>query len=220
MRCVLELRDPRGARVSPQIGAGPPAGPDDLRAAQERSRLLGTELTRVQAAATAWRNGLAGLLTALAGFSLIKGQSDISQLARPWAAAAGLLLLAAFLAGVAGALLLIRAAAGFPVLTPVSRLRSRSADDHTEAKGAVWALQAGIALTVICAGLLVAAVGVTWYGPGRTPPALQITTPAGTRCGTLLQLNRGRATVAGRGGTSTVTLQPGDTVRPVTGCPP
>jgi len=205
--------------MSLQISAGPRAGEDDLRAAQERDRLLRTELPRVRAAATAWRNGLVGLLTALAGFSLIKGQSDISQLARPWAAAVGILLLLAFLVGVAGALLLIRAAAGLPVVRQVGVLLLRSAADHAEALDAAAALQVGVALTVTCAVLLVGAVGVTWYGPVRNPPALQVSTPVGTWCGTLLQLSQGRLTLAGRAGITTVVPHQAATVRPVAGCP-
>jgi hypothetical protein len=63
--------------MSFQLRPGPSATPADLRAAQERERLLRSELPRVRAAAAAWRNGLAGLLAALAGFGFIKGQSDL-----------------------------------------------------------------------------------------------------------------------------------------------
>jgi len=37
----------------------------------------------------------------------------------------------------------------------------------------------------------VAAVGATWYGPDRDNPALQVTTPAGTACGSMVRLDHG-----------------------------
>ena len=61
------------ARAS-SLGQGP-------QHAQAVQRMLRDELTVVRAAATAWRNGLAGLLAAMLGFSLVKGRSDIGTLA-------------------------------------------------------------------------------------------------------------------------------------------
>jgi hypothetical protein len=203
--------------MNPIVDAGPSATPDDLRAAQERERLLGTELLRVRASAAAWRNGLAGLLTALAGFSLIKGQSDIDLLARTWAIGAGVALLAAFLAGAAGAVLLIRSANGRPGTAPVRRLLNRSAADHEEAVAAASALRAGIGLTLACSGLLVTAVGLTWYGPARIP-ALQITTPAGTQCGSLLQLSSGKLVIDTATGTVILDQTQPATIQPVAAC--
>ena len=204
--------------MSQIVSAGPPATPDDLRAAQERDRLLSTELPRVRSAAAAWRNGLAGLLTALAGFSLIKGQSDISQLAVTWAIGAGVALLAAFLAGAAGALLLIRAANGQPAITHVRRLLTRTAADHEEALAAASALRGGIALTLACSAFLVTAVGLAWYAPPRIP-GLQVTTPAGTLCGSLLQLSEGKLMIDTATGAVTLNQTQPSTVQPVDGCP-
>lgn len=204
--------------MNPAVDAGPPATSDDLRAAQERDRLLSTELPRVRAAATAWRNGLAGLLAALAGFSLIKGQSDVSQLAMTWAIGAGVALLAAFLAGAAGAMLLIRAANGRPAIARVRGLLTRAAADHEEALAAASALRAGIGLTLACSALLVTAVGLTWYGPPRIP-ALQVTTPAGTQCGSLLQLSQGKLIIDTPTGTATLDQTQPSTVQPVDACP-
>lgn len=205
--------------MSQAVDAGPPATPEDLRTAQERDRLLSSELPRVRSAAAAWRNGLAGLLTALAGFSFIKGQSDISQLAQPWAAAVGVALLAAFLAGATGALLLIRAANGRPAITHIRRLLSRTAADHEEALAAASALRAGITLTLACSALLVTAVGMTWYGPRRIP-AVQVTTPAGTMCGSLLQLSQGKLIIDTATGTVTISQTQPSTIRSVDMCPP
>ena len=108
--------------MSYRLEPGSRAKSADLRAAREYYRLLSAELTRVRQAATAWRNGLGGLLAALVGFSLIKGRSDISQLAKPWAVGVGIMLLAALITGAAGALLLIRAANGRPSVTSAREL--------------------------------------------------------------------------------------------------
>jgi hypothetical protein len=163
-----------------QLRPAEPATEADLRAAQERGRLLAAELPRVREAATAWRNSLGGLLVALVGFSLIKGRSDVSQLAGSWAAAVGILLLASLIAGAAGALLLVRAANGRPSVVPIHEALSRSTADHVEAVAAANALRRGIALTLCCAALLVAAVGATWYGPGRDRLVSRNSTPRGT----------------------------------------
>jgi hypothetical protein len=204
--------------MSQIVDAGPSATSDDLRAAQERDRLLSTEVPRVRAAAAAWRNGLAGLLTALAGFSLVKGQSDISQLAVTWAIAAGAALLAAFLGGAAGALLLIRAANGRPTVARVRNLVTRAAADHAEALSAASALRTGIALTLACSALLVTAVGLTWYGPARSP-ALQITSPVGTHCGSLLQLDQGKLIIDTATGPVMLDRTQPAMIQPVTTCP-
>jgi hypothetical protein len=174
-----------------QLRPAEPATEADLRAAQERARLLAAELPRVRDAATAWRNSLGGLLVALVGFSLIKGRSDVSQLAQSWAAAVGILLLAALIAGAAGAILLIRAANGRPSVMPIHEALSRNAADHVEAVAAANALRRGIALTLCCAALLVAAVGTTWYGPGRDQPVSRISTRSETAYGSLMRADQG-----------------------------
>jgi hypothetical protein len=149
---------------------GPPASPADLRVAQEREMLLRTELSRVRQAATAWRNGLGGLLAALVGFGLIRGRSDVTQLTQGWAVTVGVLLLTALLAGAGGALLLIRAAHGRPSVTSVHDLLPVLAADHIEAVESATALRRGIGLTLTCAALLITAVAITWYGPSDAGP--------------------------------------------------
>ncbi|TDC28598.1 hypothetical protein E1211_27585 [Micromonospora sp. 15K316] len=153
-----------------RLRPGPPATVADLRRAQELAGLLRDELTRVRAAALAWRNGLAGLLAALVGFSLIRGRSDVGALAPGWGALVGVLLLGAVAAGVAGALALLRAAHGPLAVTPVAALPPAPLGDHQEALTAARSLRVGVRLVLVCTAALVAAVGVTWYAPGRTAP--------------------------------------------------
>jgi len=202
-----------------QLSPAGPATEADLRAAQERERLLAAELPRVREAATAWRNGLGGLLAALVGFSLIKGRSDISQLAGSWAVWVGILLLAALIVGAAGALLLIRAANGRPSVVPARELLSRNTADHIEAVTAAGALRRGIALTLCCAALLVAAVGATWYGPARDKPVLQITVPGGTVCGSVVALSDGNLTLKTAAGEVTTDLAKASAVQALARCP-
>ncbi|MEH1168849.1 hypothetical protein V6V47_26030, partial [Micromonospora sp. CPCC 205539] len=153
-----------------RLRPGPPATTADLRRAQQVAGLLRGELERVRAAAVAWRNGLGGLLVALVGFSLIRGRTDVTTLARGWGALVGLLLLAALAAGVGGALALLRAAHGPLSVTPVATLPPEPLGDHLEAMAAVRSLRTGVRLVLLCTTLLVAAVGVTWYAPAHPTP--------------------------------------------------
>lgn len=220
MRRVLEPDADDGSGVTIRIKPGPPATHDALLAAQERDRLLRTELSRVRAAATAWRNALAGLLTALIGFSLIKGRSDIGQLTKPWAVAVGSLLLVALICGAIGALSLVRAANGKPSVAPMDKLLSRRVADHIEALGAARALRRGIVLTMVCAALLVGAVAATWYGPGAKRPVLQVTTATvGTICGTVNRVDRGTLLLKTDAGEVVVSLAEALSLQPLTACP-
>lgn len=164
------------------------ATPADLQRARQREELIRTELPRVRAAALAWRNGLAALLTGLVGFGLIKGRSDVSSLTHSFAIAVGVVLLAALIAGAAGAWWLMSAAHGLPSITATTRLGSRIAADHQEAARSALALRRGIAATLGCAALLVASVGATWYGPGEDA-MVEVSTPSGVQCGSLLKLD-------------------------------
>ncbi|MFB6628097.1 hypothetical protein ACFCWD_35175 [Streptomyces sp. NPDC056374] len=171
-----------GARLRP----GPAATAADLRRAEFLAEQLGPngELRRVRVAATAWRNGLAGLLLALTGFTLITGRSDVGQLARPAGIAAGLLLAASLTAGGAGAWLLLRAAHGVPRVLPATGPVDPVALDHQEALDALRDLRAGRLLVLLHTVLLAAAVATTWYGPAREDPVLRIRTDTQSVCGT------------------------------------
>ncbi|MFI6180321.1 hypothetical protein ACIA8R_32595 [Nonomuraea sp. NPDC051191] len=205
--------------MSHVLSPGPgPAGPAHLLAAQDREHLLRTELPRVREAAVAWRNGLGGLLAALVGFSLIKGRTDVGQLDRGWAVVVGVLLLIALVVGAVAALLLIRAAHGRPAVAPTRTLPPRRAADHLEALDSAAALRRGIALTLLCAALLVAAIGATWYGPEAGRPSLSVTTPAGTTCGAVVRVAAGRAVLRTRGGEVTADLAAATAIEAVEAC--
>jgi hypothetical protein len=162
-----------------RITPGPTPTDTDLRRAQTLNRLLRSELGRVRAAATAWRNGLAGLLTALIGFGLIRGRTDIRTLSPGWSVAVGVLLLIALLTGALGALCLLRAAHGRAAVSDSSDIQPALVADHQEAITSALNLRRGIALTLSCAALLVTAVGITWYGPA--PHASAVRAPVGVQ---------------------------------------
>jgi hypothetical protein len=205
--------------MSHSLLPGPVATPADLRAAQDRQLLVRSELPRVRSAAVAWRNGLGGLLAGVAGFSLIRGRSDIGQLAEPWAAAVGVLLLAAIIAGSWGAVLLIRAANGRPSVAAIRDVPTRGAADHIEALASARALRSGIVLTIACAALLVAAVGGTWYGPARHEPTLLIITPAGTVCGTVIRIDHAQVLLGTEAGQVMVDTAAATAIQPLESCP-
>jgi hypothetical protein len=199
--------------------AGRPATPADLRRAQQVEVMRRTELPRVRAAAVQWRNGLAGLLVTLIGFSLIKGRSDIGELSPSAAAAVGVLLLLALVAGAAGALYLLRAANGRPAVVAVSDLAPGPIAEHHEAQASTHALRRGIALSLACAALLTAAVGTTWYGPARERPQVELTTDAGAVCGSVIRIESGRVVLRTTVGERMVELTGLESMRAVDSCP-
>ncbi|MER6202586.1 hypothetical protein ABT234_35100 [Streptomyces sp. NPDC001586] len=180
-------------RVPPRFIAGPPATARDLLAAQERHRLVREALPRLRAAALGWRNAAGVLMAGLVGFGLVKGRTDVGQLAKPWAAGVGVLLLVALICGACGAYLLNRAAHGSLAPAPLGTRTTRSAVEHLEAGSALRALRRGIAMTLGCTLFLVGAVAATWYGPSAKPPAVELTTPAtGRLCGTVTGVGDGK----------------------------
>jgi hypothetical protein len=210
--------------VTFSLAAGPPARPGDRIAARRRLLLVREELPRIRAAALAWRNGVAGLLAGIVGFGLVKGRTDVGQLASPHDAVVGGLLLTALLVGTIAALHLLRAAHGRPVLLDL-RDQGQGGDDptgdvdHAETLAAARALLRGLVLALICGAFLCAAVGLTWYGPAKASPRLQVTTPSGAHCGEVVRLESGQLRLKTRGGEIQVDLTQAMGLRPVDACP-
>lgn len=195
------------------------ARPQDRERAKTYQKLLREELPRVREAALAWRNGLAALLAALLGFSLIKGRSDISQLERNWAAAVGWLLLISLLTGAVGALALLHAAHGRPRIISLNEVLPGHLADHDEARRAAKKLQLGIVMTLICTALLVGAVAATWYGPEKEGAQLRFSTPGSVVCGTVQETKAGIARVKTNDGVVSVRLATVQSMTAVSNCP-
>ncbi|MCX4632926.1 hypothetical protein [Streptomyces sp. NBC_01443] len=207
-----------GGASSRRLRRGRIATVDDLRRAQEQQRLLGSELSRVRELAGAWRNGLAGLITALVTFSLIRGRSDIGTLSPNWAVAVGVLLLLALVAGGAAAILVLRAAHGRPRVVELRSALPEAAATHAEALRSARAVQRGIVLSFVCLVLLTGAVATTWYGPEKSPPGLRIRHAGGTVCGRVVEQKPGWVTVEAAGVRTTVQLSQASFVVPVSAC--
>lgn len=209
-----------------QISPGSSAGPRDRQAARARLELLANELPRVRAAATGWRNGIAALMAGVIGFGLIKGRSDVGELAGPYDWIVGLLLLGALISGSVAAVLLMRAVHGRPaasamrdVVDGVSGdpgLHSRLAEGEASAR----ALTRGVVLSFASAAVLCAAVGITWYGPAKDDPRSQFRLTDGTTvCGTIVSTASGTATVETSAGQVAVDLLRLTGLQAVASCP-
>ena len=212
--------------MSWQAFPGPAAVPADRAAARRRRLLVRRELARVRQAAAAWRTGLAALLVGMVGFGLVKGRSDIRELGTPYDVVVGCLLLLALSTGALGALLLLRAAHGRPAASPVQQTApgvlvwGEDALDHQETIRAAQALTRGVVLTVLCGAALTAAVAVTWYGPDKAKPQLEVGTPDGGFCGRPQSVSAGRLVLRTPSGKVTVPLRDALTLQAVDSCSP
>ncbi|MEU0475758.1 hypothetical protein [Streptomyces olivaceus] len=208
--------------TGPRITPGRPAVAADRAAARRMRQALAEELPRVREAALAWRNGLAGLFLGLLGFGLVKGRTDVGELAAPYDALVGGMLLLSLVCGAVGALYLLRAAHGRPAATATSGPRVSAAlyaGDHVEAGRALRAMLRGVVLTLACGALLVTGVALTWYGPDKEEPRLLVRTPAGTECGEPLRTERGVLVLRTGARETRVPLADATALLPVDTCP-
>jgi multisubunit Na+/H+ antiporter MnhG subunit len=205
-----------------KVKAGPPAGPADRTGAKALQGLTADELNRIRSGAVAWRNGLGALLAGLLGFSLIKGRSDVSQLRPGYAIAVGALLLAALITGAVAAVLVMRAAHGRPssvdlrddVPDPAAAAREIEADRSERALGR------GVRLVFGCVALLIAAVAVTWYGPEKDKPRIDVQLTDNSRwCGEVISIQAGRLTLKTARGQVLVNLTEATTIAATNACP-
>ncbi|MER6470987.1 hypothetical protein [Streptomyces collinus] len=212
----MTLRVTRGARSATRA---------DQLSARHDYQLVKDSLPRVRAAALAWRNGVGALLAGLIGFGLLKGRSDVGELASPYDAVVGVLLLAALVTGTTAAMLLLRAAHGRPTATAIKEYRAHGGGsalgaDHAEALRSAGALSKGVVLALSCTALLVTAVGMTWYGPAAKEPSVEILTPAGARCGEVIRMASGLLTLRTDSGEVTLDLSRANGIRAVDSCAP
>ncbi|WP_131828843.1 hypothetical protein [Mycolicibacterium conceptionense] len=198
----------------------------DRQDAYAAYQVVANELPAVRAMADSWRKGLAGLLAAVIGFSLIQGRSNLNQLSPGWAILVGVLLAAVLVVGAAAAWLILGAAHGTPRPIPViSGQRSDgttavAATTHDLAMSALRRLRIGLLLTGLAVVLLVAAIGSTWYGPARSGSKIAVTDGGGTLwCGTSKQARNGSLTLDTAAGTVVVDLTKVQTLTPVESCP-
>ncbi|MFL1430681.1 MULTISPECIES: hypothetical protein [unclassified Nocardiopsis] len=204
------------ARRAPEPGPAPTES--DLVRAENRQRLQAEQPDRVRSAALAWRNGLAGVLVALAGFGLVQGREDITRLAVGPAIGVGVLMASALVVGLVSAGLLLYAAHGFPLLRSVDDLLDGEAE-YRDAERSADALRRGVGFGGVCVLFLVASVALGWYGPEREDPLLRVAFPGETVCGRVEATTGGRALLRGSDGAATwVELAQAQELRPVRTC--
>src|SRR5215203_3287062 len=170
----------------PQVRVSPGRGPADIKFAEQAEELRNTELERVRQTAENWRTGLAGLLALIATVSVVKGRDTITDLALLWKVLVGVFLLAALICAAVGAYYALRAAYGWPEHVPTDQLRKWR---YQRSEDAVDDLGRARTLTFITLGLLVVAIGLTWYGPTDPPAFVNAAWADETVCGKLIDSN-------------------------------
>ncbi|WP_431947572.1 hypothetical protein [Micromonospora marina] len=206
-----------------KVSAGPPARPADRARAKALQALQADELSRIRDGAVAWRNGLGALLAGLLGFSLIKGRSDVSQVRPSYAIAVGLLLLAALIVGGIAAAFVMRAAHGRPCSTALPGAdvpNPITAARQNEAELSERALSWGVRLVFGCVALLTPAVAVTWYGPVKEKPRIEVQLIDSSRwCGEAVSVANGWMTLKTGNGKIPIDLTKAVSVTASDACP-
>lgn len=201
-------------------------GIEDRLVARAQRRLATDDLPKVRAMALAWRNGLGAVLAGLIGFGLIKGRTDIGDLASPYGVVVGGLLAGSLIAGAVAAGLLLRAAHGRPNGASMAEVLASPSDnperdaEQTERNQSAKALNRGVVAAALCAILLVGAVGVTWYGPAKEGAKVTVVMPAGERCGEVVKLAAGILTLKTSSGLMDLQLSEALGMRAVDSCSP
>jgi hypothetical protein len=209
-------------KLAPHHGATPQQRQDALNT----YRVVSQELPAIRAMADSWRKGLAGLLAAVVGFTLIRGRTDLTQLQPCYAITVAVLLGLTLVVGGFAAYQILGAAHGWPRPIPINP--GKRSDDttvtpltsHDVAMKSLSGLRQGMTAAVISAILLVAAIAITWFGPGKQPAGLLVTDSSGTiTCGTVKQTDNGRVTLQTSAGAVVVDLTGAKHVAAVDDCP-
>ncbi|WP_216916703.1 hypothetical protein [Nocardia noduli] len=210
----------------PRLVASYGATPQNRQDAQNVYQSVIAELDTVRAMADNWRKGIAGLLVAVIGFSLIRGRTDLDRLDQRWAIAVAALLAATLIIGGFAAYRILGAAYGRPKAVPLlpgprfdGRTRTPTTR-HDLALASLAALRQGILAATGAVAALATAVAITWFGPPREGPQLSVTDSAGASwCGTVKESGPGTAVLATAAGTVRIRLDTVMYIRSVATCP-
>jgi NADH:ubiquinone oxidoreductase subunit 5 (subunit L)/multisubunit Na+/H+ antiporter MnhA subunit len=177
------------------MSTGPGASIRQIREDHDRTRQQReAELTLTRTRAASWSKGIGALLAAGLTFSLIKGRSEVNDLAQPYAVAVGVLLALGILLAMVTAFYLFRASFGRLTPTPAGT------PDRTLARETMRDLRVGLVVALGGAVLLVVAVGLTWYGPSSSGPQIEVIEQSGaTWCGEPVRASSGRMTLQSDG---------------------
>lgn len=152
-------------------------------------------MPRVRQAAHDWRNGAGALVAGILSFSLIKGKSDLAEVAEGWAVFAGALLALSLLLGLSASFLILRASHGLPLFISVDNAQTSEVREYLEAIRSTGYLRLGIKVLTASLFSLAFSVAVVWYAPEREQDKLVLATPAGSVCGTILMSAEGSITI-------------------------
>ncbi|MFE6195924.1 hypothetical protein [Streptomyces sp. NPDC057838] len=149
-----------------RVAPGPPEPSEDHALSEAVSARTAEELRAVREVAANWRTALAAMLTLVTAVSVIRGRDSIVGLAQGARVLVGVLLLLAIITASVGAFLSSRSAFGLPKEEPTGRrLTDLVAAERARLHRAVRDLRVAIVLTFVTLALIVASVGVVWYGP-------------------------------------------------------
>lgn len=209
-----------------RLAAQPGATAQNRQDALNAYRAVSQELPAVRAMADSWRKGLAGLLVAVLGFTLIRGRSDLGQLVTGWAVAVAVLLALVVAIGGFAAYQILGAASGWP--KPIPAITGRRSDGRTAsaptthdlAMKSLAALRQGMAAATLAVLLLLAAIATTWFGPAKESAPLYVVDGSGAVfCGKVKETDHGRITLESGTGTTVVQLGAVTNLAPVDSCP-
>jgi hypothetical protein len=188
--------------------------------------VVSQELPAVRAMADSWRKGIAGLLIAVVGFTLIRGRADLNQLSSGWAIAVAALLCGVLVVGGFAAYQILGAAHGYPRPVPINtgqrtdKTSAKPMTSHDLAMRSLSGLRQGVLAAVLAAILMVAAIALTWFAPAKQSARLLVIDGAGAvMCGAVEQTDRGRVTLQTATGTVVIDLAGATNVAPVDECP-
>ena len=199
---------PPATPATPQAPPVPPkyrkpsAGPtaDNVQDQTLWQQLSEQSLASTQAAAEKWRTGLAAFVTLATGGLLLKGPSAASDVTTGWRIGLTILALGGLLAAIVGLWLALQAAAGTPAKLNLTEVVAKygGVRQFEVATALAASAQLRLARRVVAGSLLlfVATIGTWWWAPPAQPPALiNITTPRGAICGTLIKADNHAFTV-------------------------
>lgn len=192
------------------------------RFAQLGQQLQQDQLGTVRRQAEGWRNGLTGLTGLVGVVFVLKGRESVAAMPEAWRWVTALLLVAAFLLLLAGALDAVRAAHGqlgqHTWLTG-DRLMSAVLDEVERTQDTLVRARR-LSVTGLCA--IVAAIAVSWLVPVAEPaePAkgglqVAVSTGQGVRCGEFVLSDSRAVTIRPAKGKGLISI-PAREVRSVT----
>jgi hypothetical protein len=203
------------------------ASPSDVRWAQRVDDLQFDALTRVRATAEKWAASLAAILGVAGTVLLVKGRADITTLETGYQVLVAVVIFAALVVAVVATFYAALAAQGTPkdVNWPTGQKLRRW--EREQALSAISRLKTSRVLSIIAIGLVVLAVGLTWFGEARPASATPATVlvlrkAAEPLCGELVAGKTAGAVRLSPKNSSAVTLVAMDieSVVPVSACPP